>query len=494
VIKKILIANRGEIACRIISTCKELGITAVSIYTKGEEFLPHVLNSDETYCLGSGELAETYLNIDKIILIGKQSHVDAIHPGYGFLSENSNFALALEKNDIKLIGPSANIMAIMGDKQSSKEEMEKINIPLIPGYYGDQQDHDFLLKESKKIGFPVLIKASAGGGGKGMRIVEIESEFMESLEGAKREALKSFGNDKVLIERYIQRPRHIEVQVLSDQHENHLHFFERECSIQRRYQKIIEETPSTALSEELRGNITQAAVKITESINYEGAGTIEFILDEDNKFYFLEMNTRLQVEHPVTEMTTGFDLVQLQIEVAEGKKLEIKQSEIFQQGHSIELRLYAEDPANNFLPSIGKLKTTGNIQSRGVRFDCGLNPGNEVTIDFDPMLAKLIVHAASRKDAIVKCLNALKEISFSGVKTNKDFLKEILQNPDFQNGVTYTSFISENKESLMVSKKKDNVDIADIIASFYLAQSGQNKNISFNTNGPWSNLSGFRNL
>ncbi|MDD0853333.1 biotin carboxylase N-terminal domain-containing protein [Halobacteriovorax sp. GB3] len=490
-IKKILIANRGEIALRVIKTAKEMGIKTVTIYTEKEKSYPHSYMGDESYCLGEGALSETYLNQAKIIDIAKKSGADAIHPGYGFLSENGTFADRVISEGIIFIGPRSESMLIMGDKKTSKQKMEELGIPLIPGYHGDNQEENFLREQAVKIGFPVLVKASAGGGGKGMRVVWKEEEFLEGLQSAMREAKNAFGDDTVLIEKYITNPRHIEVQVMSDSHGNHLHFFERECSIQRRHQKIVEETPSVALSDELRKEITESAVAISSGIDYLGAGTIEYILDDDGRFYFLEMNTRLQVEHPVTEMVTGVDLVRMQIIAASGQRIEMKQSEIQQKGHAIEVRLYSEDPDNNFLPATGKISCVGYPLLNGVRLDSGYVDGNEVTVNFDPMLAKLIAWGESRESATEKILNSLDDIPFLGVKTNRDYLKRILSTEEFAKGITYTHFVETFKDKLL---KKDETEhqIAMAIAAFLInerkqkpAQSGQSV---------WQSSFGFRNV
>ena len=493
-IKKILIANRGEIALRVISTCREMGIKTVTIYTESESSLPHALLSDEAICLGQGPLSHTYLNQNLLIDIAKKTNSDAIHPGYGFLSENPPFADLVEKSNIIFIGPSSESMKVMGDKKASKELIENIDVPSIPGYHGDNQDSDFLKVKANEIGYPVLIKASAGGGGKGMRVVKDENDFLEALESAKSEALKSFSNDIVLIEKYIENPRHIEVQVMSDSHENHLHFYERECSIQRRHQKIIEETPSPAVNPELRKNITKAATTITKYIKYRGAGTIEFILDEQGKFYFLEMNTRLQVEHPITEMVTGVDLVKLQILVAQGAPLNIKQEEIGQKGHSIEVRIYAEDPDNNFLPSIGTIKEIGSTKLTNVRLDCGYFNENKVTVDFDPMLAKLITYGSDRQSTILKMAKALEDFPFLGLKTNREYLMRILKNEQFEKGNTFTNFVELYKEDLQPTPLNNN-QIAKAVASFLLSNQ---QNIETNSTDkklttPWDNLTSFRN-
>lgn len=495
-IKKILVANRGEIALRVLKTAKEMGIKIVTIYAEDDKNLPHALFSDEAYSLGEGPLSETYLNKHKIIDIAKKSGADAIHPGYGFLSENAEFCSMVEKAGIIFIGPTSESIILMGDKIGSKVALEKINIPMIPGYHGDNQEVSFLETKAKEIGFPVLIKASAGGGGKGMRIVHEESELRDAISGAKSEALKAFSNDKVLIEKYIVNPRHIEVQLMSDIHGNHLHFFERECSIQRRYQKVVEETPAPNLSDDLRKRICETAAEISKGINYRGAGTVEFILTPDGKFYFLEMNTRLQVEHPVTEMVTGHDLVRYQILVAEGEKLNLKQSDIKQNGHAIECRIYAEDPDNDFMPSIGKIDRIGVPTLRDVRLDCGFLDGTEVGVNYDPMLAKLVVWGETRELAISKTIASLDEVLFLGVKTNRDYLKRILAHKEFIKGNTHTHFIPDHKTELEV--KEFTVDqLADLIAILSFGENGRGRAVAapagVSSQTPWMTLTGFRN-
>jgi acetyl-CoA carboxylase biotin carboxylase subunit len=493
-IKKILVANRGEIALRVLKTAKEMGIKVVTVYADDDRNLPHALFADESYSLGSGSLADTYLNKKKLIDVAKLSGADAIHPGYGFLSENAEFSSMVEKNNITFIGPTADSIILMGDKIGSKQALEKINIPMIPGYHGDDQRVELLAQKALEIGFPVLIKASAGGGGKGMRIVHEKGELLEAIEGAKSEALKAFSNDKVLIEKYVVNPRHIEVQLMSDTHGNHLHFFERECSIQRRYQKIVEETPAPLLSQELRLQICQTAVQISSGINYRGAGTVEFILAPDGKFYFLEMNTRLQVEHPVTEMVTGYDLVKCQIMVAQGEKLWMTQKGIQQKGQAIECRIYAEDPDNNFMPSIGRIDRIGSPSLRDVRLDCGFLDGTDVGVNYDPMLAKLIVWGENREIAIQKTIQSLDEVLFLGVKTNRDYLKRILGHKDFVAGKTHTHFIPDHKTDL-----EPKIFTTDEKASLIAAMAfGQNVSVK-STSGegrlktPWTELTGFRN-
>jgi acetyl-CoA carboxylase biotin carboxylase subunit len=492
-IKKILVANRGEIALRVLKTAKEMGIKVVTVYAEDDKNLPHALFADEAYSLGSGALSDTYLNKAKLIDITKSCGADAIHPGYGFLSENEEFARMVEKAGIIFIGPTPESIVLMGDKIGSKKALEKIKIPLTPGYHGDDQSDDNLMKEAKKIGFPVLIKASSGGGGKGMRIVHQDSELLESIRGAKSEGLKFFSSDKVLIEKYVLNPRHIEVQLMSDTHGNHLHFFERECSIQRRYQKVVEETPAPNMSQETRLKICETAVEIAKGINYRGAGTVEFIMAQDGNYYFMEMNTRLQVEHPVTEMVTGSDLVKCQILVAQGDKLPMKQSDIKQKGQAIECRIYAEDPDNNFMPSIGTIETIGVPTLRDVRLDCGFLDGTEVGVNYDPMLAKLVVWGETRELAIFKTISSLDEVLFLGVKTNRDYLKRILSNKDFIAGNTHTHFLPDHKAELE-PKALTQDNMADLIAAVSFSQkkkvfSAGNANVS----NPWTSLTGFRN-
>ena len=485
-IKKVLIANRGEIALRVMKTCKEMGIASVSVFSETDRELPHAKKADESFGLGMGSLADTYLNQDKLIKIAKECGADAIHPGYGFLSENTEFCKKVGEAGIIFIGPSVAAIELMGDKKTSKVRMEEIGVPLVPGYHGDNQEAQFLEQEAKNIGFPVLIKATAGGGGKGMRIVEKEEDFVDALEGAKREAKNAFGNDKVLLEKYIINPRHIEVQLVSDGQGNHFHFFERECSIQRRYQKVIEETPSVALDAQLRLEICESAVKIARGIDYVGAGTIEFILAPDKSFYFLEMNTRLQVEHPVTEMVTGHDLVKLQILAAAGEAFPFRQVDVTQTGHAIEMRVYAEDPDNDFLPSIGKIVKVGFHEEPGVRLDSGFEDGNSVSIKYDPMLAKLIVHGNDRAEALERAEAALNDYLFAGVKTNRDYLRRILRHPKFIYGDIHTHFIQDHKEDL-VRAELTKADKAALIAAALVGELPER-------DSAWSNIADFRNV
>ena len=447
-IKTILIANRGEISLRVIKTCKKMGIKTVSVYARNDSSLPHASAADINICLGTGALSETYLNQEKLIGIAKDNNVDAIHPGYGFLSENTEFCGKVAGAGLIFIGPTTAAIELMGDKKTSKVEMEKLGIPLIPGYHGDNQDTEALLAEAVKIGFPVLIKATAGGGGKGMRIVESKEDFNDALESSQREAKNAFSNDKVLLEKYIINPRHIEVQLVSDGAGNHFHFFERECSIQRRYQKVIEEAPASCLTPELRDSFCKTAVQIAKGIDYVGAGTIEFILGPDNSYYFLEMNTRLQVEHPVTELITGVDLVELQIKAAQGEKFDFTQDAIKSYGHAIECRYYAENPDEDFFPTSGKIQKIEANNHGDYRLDCGYTAGNMISTQYDPMLAKLIVWDEDRNSAIEQMQDALDDVVFGGVQTNRDYLKRILSHPKFIDGDIHTHFIKEEELGL----------------------------------------------
>ena len=492
-IKKILVANRGEIALRVLKTAKEMGIKIVTVYAEDDKSLPHALWADEAYSLGSGTLSETYLNKNKLIQVALSCGADSIHPGYGFLSENEDFARMVEASGLIFIGPTPESIVLMGDKIGSKRALEKIQIPLTPGYHGEDQSEQTLYREALKIGFPVLIKASAGGGGKGMRIVNEESQLLDGISGAKSEGLKSFGSDKVLIEKYVQNPRHIEVQLMSDTHGNHLHFFERECSIQRRYQKVIEETPAPNLGQELRDKICSTAVEIARGINYRGAGTVEFILGQDQSFYFMEMNTRLQVEHPVTEMVTGHDLVKWQILVAQGEKISISQNDIRQKGHAIECRIYAEDPDNNFLPTIGKIEKIGTPTLRDVRLDCGYLDGTDVGVNYDPMLAKLIAWGNNRELSINKVIHSLDEILFLGLKTNRDFLKRVCSHPQFKAGLIHTHFLTDKKDELSPRALTEE-ELASLIAAFSFRNKINKHHLQLkNQTHPWTQLTGFRN-
>ena len=447
-IKKILIANRGEIACRIIKTAKKMKIKTVAVYSDADRQADFVKQADESYYIGPSSPSESYLVIKKIIEVAKKSKSDAIHPGYGFLSENYNFVKALEKEKIKFIGPNKNAIIKMGDKIESKNLANKLKLNIIPGHTEAIKDPKKAIKIAEKIGFPVLLKASAGGGGKGMRIVENRKELEPNLKAAQGEALNSFGDDRVFIEKYITNPRHIEIQILCDKHGNQIHLGERECSIQRRYQKVIEECPSPFLDEELRNAMAEQALKLAKKVKYDSAGTVEFVVDDQKNFYFLEMNTRLQVEHPVTELVTGVDLVEQMINCADGKKLNIRQKDIKLNGWSIESRIYAEDPLKDFLPSIGRIieyeePTNFNVNEI-IRNDTGVSSGSDISIYYDPMISKLAVHAETRLKSIDLMINALQQYYITGVDHNIAFLISTLKNNDFKSGNISTNFIKEN--------------------------------------------------
>lgn len=463
---KILIANRGEIALRVMRTCREMGIKTVAVFSEADRNAPFVKYADEAVCVGPPPSNQSYLLGDKIIDIAKQLKVDGIHPGYGFLSENADFAARVKKAGIRFIGPSAEAMNMMGDKLSAKAAAKKYNIPMVPGSDGAISS----VEEGKKIalatGFPLLIKASAGGGGKGMRIVEKIEEFEEQMKLAVSEATSAFGDGAVFIERYVAGPRHIEIQILGDSHGNIVYLFERECSIQRRHQKVIEEAPSSVLTPEIRKAMGECAVNVGKACNYEGAGTVEFLLDESKNFYFLEMNTRLQVEHPVTEMITGIDLVKEQIKVARGEKLSFTQNDLKIQGHSLEVRVYAEDPTNNFLPDIGKLVTYKLPQGLGVRVDDGFEEGMDIPIYYDPMIAKLITFGKDRQETIDRMIRAIDDYRITGVETTLPFCKFVLKHPAFVSGNFDTHFIKHHYlPEMLLEERQDEAIIAALIGA-----------------------------
>ena len=440
-INKILIANRGEIALRVMRTAREMGIKTVAIFSEADRNSPHVRFADEAVCVGPPPSNQSYLLGDKIIQICKDLNVDAIHPGYGFLSENAAFCQKVMDAGLLFIGPSPESIELMGDKLTSKHTVAKYNIPMVPGTPDAVTNRTIAKQKSKEIGYPVLIKASAGGGGKGMRVVENEEEFDEQMDRAVSEAISSFGNGAVFIEKYITAPKHIEIQVLGDKHGNVIHLFERECSVQRRHQKVVEEAPSSVLTPEIREAMGQCAVMVAKACNYYGAGTVEFIVDENLDFYFLEMNTRLQVEHPVTEMITGVDLVKEMIWIAEGKQLSIKQEDLKINGHSIEIRVSAEDPKNNFLPDVGTLHTYVRPQGNGVRVDDGFEQGMEIPIYYDSMIGKLISYGKDRNEAIDKMIRAIDEFKITGIETTLQFCKFVLKHEAFVSGKFDTRFI-----------------------------------------------------
>lgn len=440
---KILVANRGEIALRIMRSAREMGIKTVAVYSDADREALHVQYADESVHVGPAASNQSYLVIDKIINAALSTGADAIHPGYGFLSENAEFARKVKQAGITLVGPSPESMEVMGDKLSAKAAAKKYNIPLVPGSDGAISDENEAKRIAQEIGFPILIKASAGGGGKGMRVVEKAEELEEQMHRAISEAKSAFGDGSVFIERYVASPRHIEFQVLGDTHGNIVHLFERECSVQRRHQKVIEEAPSAVLTPEIRKKMGKCAVDVAKACNYVGAGTVEFILDEQLNFYFLEMNTRLQVEHPVTEMVTGLDLVKEQIKIARGEALSFKQEDLKINGHAIELRVYAEDPNNNFLPDIGKLKRYKIPQGPGVRVDDGFREGMEIPIYYDPMIAKLITHGEDRKEAIDRMIRAIKDYTISGIETTLAFGRFVMKHDAFVSGNFDTHFVKK---------------------------------------------------
>jgi acetyl-CoA carboxylase biotin carboxylase subunit len=460
---RILIANRGEIALRIIRTCRMLGIETVAIYSKVDRDKPFVAMADYSECIGEANPAETYLNMEKIIGVAKHFKVDGIHPGYGFLSENEKFAQLVIDNVLVFVGPSPDAIKKMGDKLEAREIAQSVGVPIVPGSKQPISDVDEAVKIAKGLGFPILIKAAAGGGGKGMRIVNNEDELESAIRGAKNEARFAFGDDRIYIEKYVEEPHHIEVQIIADKFGNVVALGERECSIQRRHQKVIEETPSPIVTPELRSKLFESAIEIARAVRYENAGTIEFIVDKDRNFYFLEMNTRLQVEHPVTEMVTGIDIVAEQIKIAFGEKLGFSQGDIKPRGHSIECRIYAEDPLNNFLPSTGRITSMKEPSGPWVRVDAGVVAGNEITIHYDPMISKLIVWGRNRIEAIDRMKSALMEYKINGVKTTVPFCLWVMNNENFRNGKYDTHFIQNYFKPSELEK------------SFYISTDGEPK-------------------
>lgn len=440
-IKKILVANRGEIALRVMRTAKKMGIKTVAIYSEVDKNAPHVTFADQAVCIGPAPSSESYLKADEIIAVAKRLGADAIHPGYGFLSENSRFAQQVEDNNIIFIGPKPHAIEVMGNKLASKDSLEGKNIPMVPGTKDAIDNPKEAIEIANQIGYPILIKAAAGGGGKGMRIVEKEADIAEQMSRAISEAKSAFGDGSVFIEKFISNPRHIEVQVLADQHGHTVHLFERECSVQRRHQKVLEEAPSVAVTPQLREQMGTVAIEVAKACDYIGAGTVEFLLDSDGKFYFLEMNTRLQVEHPVTELITQLDLVEEQIRVAQGEKLRFKQEDLKIEGHAIELRVYAENPYDDFSPSIGILNRYTPPTGEGIRVDDGVIEGSEIPIYYDPMLAKLIVHAPTRQEALSKMLTAISQYQIEGIHTTLPFGDFVCRHDAFISGDFSTHFV-----------------------------------------------------
>lgn len=499
-IKKVLVANRGEIAVRIMRSCREMGITTVAVYSEADRKSQHVRYAHEAYFIGPSPSKESYLNIDKILEVAKTSGADAIHPGYGFLSENAEFARRIEAAGLRFIGPTPEAISSMGDKVTARKIMMKAGVSVVPGTNENLVNDDDIRRVAAEIGYPLMVKASAGGGGKGMRLVRSEKELISSYHMAKSEASTAFGDDTVYIEKYIESPHHIEFQVLADEHGNVIHLFERECSVQRRHQKVVEETPSPLMTPQLRAKMGEQAVAAARSVSYVGAGTIEFLVDNDHNFYFLEMNTRLQVEHPITERVTGVDLVKQQIMIADGKPLQLKQEELRQFGHAIECRIYAEDPDNNFMPSPGLVKHITEPLGLGVRTDGYVYEGYEIPIFYDPMISKLIVWAQTRNEAIQRMQRALYEYKITGVKTSIPFLKRIMDTPDFVNGNYNTHFIEKNSNHLINNDNCDQEceDFAMFIAYLDYAEKIKQKqqgNISnSDNNSNWKRFHKSRNI
>lgn len=483
--KKILVANRGEIALRIMRSIKEMGINTVAVYSEADKDALFVKFADEAFLLGPPPSSESYLLGDKIIDIAKECKADAIHPGYGFLSENAEFARKVTDAGLILIGPSPEAMEVMGSKLAAKAAVKQYDIPMVPGTDQAITDIEEAKVLAKEIGYPILIKASAGGGGKGMRIVEKPDDFIENMDRAISEAESAFGDGSVFIERYVSSPRHVEIQIMADMHGNIVYLNERECSIQRRHQKVIEEAPCAIVTPEIRKKMGEDAVNVARSCNYIGAGTVEFLMDENRNYYFLEMNTRLQVEHPVTELTTGYDLVKEQIRVARGEKLSFTQEDIKINGHAIEVRVYAEDPQKGFLPDIGKLVRYRAPQGDGIRVDDGFEEGDEIPIYYDPMISKLIVHAPTREEAIDKMIKAIDNYEISGVATILPFCRYALDHESFRSGDFNTHFVNDYFQDPEVLKSnKDDIEIAAIIGAIHNHEiNGDSEQVSDNSLG-----------
>ena len=466
--KKILIANRGEIAVRVMKTAKKMGIRTVAVFSTADRNAPHVQFADEAVCIGEAPSNQSYLRGDKIIAVAKELNVDGIHPGYGFLSENADFAEAVEKSGITFIGPKSKAIRIMGSKLAAKEAVKAYDIPMVPGIDEAISDVEKAREIANEVGYPILIKASAGGGGKGMRIVEKEADLESGMKIAISEATSAFGDGSFFVEKYVKSPRHIEVQVMADTHGNVLHFFERECSVQRRHQKVVEEAPSSILTPEKRKEMGIAATKVAKACDYIGAGTVEFLMDADHNFYFLEMNTRLQVEHPVTELITGVDLVELQIKVARGEELPMKQEDLKIKGHAVELRVYAEDPLNDFLPSVGNLETYQLPVGEGVRVDNGFVEGMDIPIYYDPMLSKLITYGQTREEAIELMLEAINNYKVKGVQTTLPFGSFVFAHEAFRSGNFDTHFVKNYYAPEMIHEAK--AKMAEVAALMALHQ------------------------
>jgi 3-methylcrotonyl-CoA carboxylase alpha subunit len=492
-INKLLIANRGEIAVRVANTCRAMGIASVAVYSEADQDALHVRVADQALPIGAAEAARSYLNIDALIDAARTSGADAVHPGYGFLSQNGDFADACAAAGLAFVGPPGEVHRKMGDKQGARRLMAAANVPVVPGYDGDDQQDETLLAQAERIGWPVMIKPSRGGGGKGLRVVREESRFGGELAASRREARAAFGDERVVLERFVSRPRHVEVQVLADARGHTVHVHERECSLQRRHQKVVEETPSPALEPETRQRLCAAGVAAARATAYVNAGTVEFLLDPEGRFYFLEMNTRLQVEHPVTEAVTGLDLVRLQLQIAAGGALPFTQEQIAPRGHALECRVYAEDPDNDDLPSPGRILLCVPPVAPGVRFDAGVETGSAVTVHYDPLLAKLVTHGPDRGFAIARMRAALRETVVLGVRTNLARLQAILEHPEFVAGRLHTGFLEEHKQALAVREPLSDDALAAAAAALSLSNGrparGEPRR---EAEDPWSRLGPWR--
>ncbi len=495
-IKKILVANRGEIAVRVMRSCRELGISSVAVYSEIDRKAMHVRYANEAYCVGPAPSNESYLNSEKILEVAKKAKVDAIHPGYGFLSENAEFARKVAEAGMIFIGPSPEAILTMGDKLTARQKMVENGVPVVPGTKEPVKDEDELIQTVESVGYPVMLKASAGGGGKGMRLVRSKEELISSYRMAKSEASSSFGDDAVYVEKYIESPHHIEFQILADTHGNTIHLFERECSVQRRHQKVVEETPSPLMTPELREEMGKQAVMAAKSVNYVGAGTVEFLVDNNRNFYFLEMNTRLQVEHPITERVTGKDLVKAQILIAEGRPLPYKQEDLHQNGHAIECRIYAEDHRNNFMPSPGLVTHITEPLGLGIRTDGYVYEGYEIPYHYDPMISKLIVWAPTRNEAIQRMKRALYEYKITGVKTSIPFLARIMETKDFYEGKYDTHFIEKNLDTLLDDSGCDGAceDIALFVAYLDYTEKMKKRNANTSSGDGSNKTSGWKDF
>ncbi len=495
-IKKVLIANRGEIAVRIIRACKEMGITTAALYSDADKNALHVKLADEAHYVGSSPANESYLVADKILSIAKKIKADAVHPGYGFLSENAAFIKKCEENGIVFIGPSAEAVELMGEKTSARTLMKKNNVPIVPGTTESIDDMDELKRIAEEIGYPIMLKAAAGGGGKGMRRIAAPEELIESYNRAKSEAEKAFGNGAIYLEKFIENPKHIEVQIIADKHGNYRHVFERECSVQRRHQKVVEESPSASVTPAIREKITEAAINAAKACNYYNAGTIEFLMDTNKNFYFLEMNTRLQVEHPVTELVSGIDLVKEQFRIAEGEKISFEQEDLRINGSALECRIYAEDVTNNYAPSIGKIELHRLPSGPGVRVDTGIETGSEVSVYYDPMLSKVITWGRNRAEAINRMLHVLDEYKIAGVRTNIPLFEWILKHPKFVDGSFDINFLDVELTPLLPDKWMDdfeNLDDAVALIASYLRKKKSELKAAKNeitSNNKWAEIDG----